>query len=165
MKIIRGLLALLVLLPGLMVAPAAVSEAQARGYGAEHCAVETEPMDMIFIRLKPTNYARIEKRLTPGDCGIDVTGHCKDGWCPVRQGRFDGWMHRAQLVSITPAVYCVARAEGSLDVHEGPGRSTKVVVSLHSNACGIALTPFKRGHWVRIKVHGHYGWVGESNIQ
>ena len=75
---------------------------------------------MIFIRLKPTNYSRIEKRLNPGECGIEVTGHCKTDWCPVRQGRFDGWMHRDQLAPMSPPVYCVARVDRgwTLDLHE-----------------------------------------------
>ena len=165
MSFLRGLLALCVL-PVLMMMPTA-AEAHSRGYGAEHCAIATEEMDMIFIRLKPTNYARIEKRLNPGECGIDVTGHCKMDWCPVRQGRFDGWMHRDQLVAMSPPVHCVARVDRgwTLDLYEQASRSTKVVVSLHEDYCGIAVTPFRKGHWVRVKAQGHYGWVAAANIR
>jgi len=50
-------------------------------------------------------------------------------------------------------------------VHEGPARSTRVVVSVHEGTCGISATPFQRGRWVRIKVAGHYGWVAEANLR
>jgi SH3-like domain-containing protein len=166
MTIIRGLLALL-LLPFMMAVPTAAEAHHPAAYGAEHCAAPTEEMDMIFIRHKPANYARIEKRVNAGECRIQITGHCNAGWCPVRQGKFDGWMHRAQLAPMSPPVFCVARVDNgwSLDVHEGPSRSTKVVVSVHEGTCGIAATPFQRGRWVRIKVHGHYGWVAEANLR
>ena len=158
MTMVRGLLALL-LLPFMMV-PTAVQAHHPAAYGAEHCAVNTEEMDMIFIRFRPQNYARIEKRLNPGDCGIDIVGHCDNDWCPVRQGAFDGWMHRNQLVPMSRPIYCV----DSVDLREGPGRYTKVVVSLHGGTCGVAATPFQKGHWVRVKAGGHYGWVNASSI-
>lgn len=167
MTMVRGLLALLVL-PFLMIVPAAAADIEWHhgGYGNEHCAVATEEMDMIFIRLKPTNYARIEKRLTAGDCGIDLTGGCDDGWCPVQQGRFDGWMHRDQLVAMSPPTHCVTRVKQGwvVDLHEGPSASMKIIVSLGDRYCGIALTPFRVGPWVRVNAGGHYGWVKAANI-
>lgn len=165
MTIIRGLLALLVL-PLVMLAPSGAA-AHSPSYGAEHCAVATEEMDMILIRDRPQSYARIWKRLNPGECGIAVVGECEDGWCPVRQGRFEGWMQRNRLAPMSPPVFCVGRVDRgwSLDVHEGPSRSTKVVVSIDEGTCGIAATPFQRGRWVRIKVQGYYGWVAEANLR
>ena len=159
MTIIRGLLALLIL-PFMMTVPTAVQAYHPPAYSAEHCAIATEEMDMIFIRLSSNNYSRIEKRVNPGECGIRIVGHCSEGWCPVRQGEFDGWMHRAQLVAMTAPVYCV----DGVDLREGPGRYTKTVVSLRDGQCGVAMTPFKKGKWVRVKAAGHYGWVSASSV-
>jgi SH3-like domain-containing protein len=96
-----------------------------------------------------------------------VTGRCHEGWCPVVQGRFDGWMHKDQLAPMSAAVYCVGRVDAgwTLDIHEGPSRSTRIVASLHDSYCGISLTPFKQGHWIRVKAAGAYGWVSETNIR
>jgi SH3-like domain-containing protein len=168
MTMLRGLCALLVL-TFLMLTPSAAADVDYLGYsygGAEHCAVETEEMDMILIRYDHNNYSRIEKRLKPGECGIEVSG-CHHGWCRVSQWKFDGWMHKDQLAAMSPPVYCIARGKRgwSVELREASWSSSKVVATISSRTCGISITPFSNGPWIRVKADGHYGWLKRGDIR
>lgn len=161
----RVLLALL-LLPLLILATATGAQAGSRPHdGIEHCVISDEEMEIITIRRDRNNYSLIEKRLYPGECRVRVVDNCQRGWCPVRQGPFRGWVHRENLAPLSPPVHCVTRVEGTLELYAEPSRSTRVVVSLDEDYCGIALTPYRIGHWVQVKAGGYYGWVSVSNIR
>jgi len=166
MAVVRALLALL-LLPALFVLPTAGAQAGSRHHGAEHCVVSREEMELILIRRDPNNHSLIEKRLFPGECGVQVVDNCRYGFCPVRQGRFDGWVHRANLAPVSDDVYCVAGVDRgwSLDLYAEPSRSTRVVVSLDDDFCGIAVTPVRIGHWVKVRAANFYGWVSVTNVR
>jgi SH3-like domain-containing protein len=161
---VRVLLALL-LLPLAFLVPTAGAQAHPRFHGVEHCVVSDEEMEIITIRRDPNNYSLIEKRLHPGECRVRVVDSCHKGWCPVRQGPFRGWVDRENLAPVSPPVHCVARVEGTLNLHAEPSRSTRVIVSLDAHYCGIAVTPNRVGHWVMVRAGGHYGWVSASNIR
>jgi SH3-like domain-containing protein len=163
----RVVLALL-LLPLLALASAGGAQAHSRHHGGvEHCVVSDEELEIITIRRAPNNYSLIEKRLHPGECGVRVVDSCSKGWCPVVQGRFDGWVHSDNLAPVSRPVHCVAStgSNWTLDLHAEPSRRTRVVVSLGADYCAIAVTPNRVGHWVMVKAGPYYGWVGRSSIR
>lgn len=167
MAVVRVLLALL-LLPAMFLLPTAGAQAGSRHhYGAEHCVVSHEDMEIIVIRRDANNYSLIEKRLTPGECGVQVVDNCRHGFCPVRQGPFDGWVQRENLAPVSRPIYCVTRVDRgwTLDLYAQPSSSTRVVVSLNDDFCGIAVTPVRVGHWVKVKAAHFYGWVSVTNLR
>jgi SH3-like domain-containing protein len=166
MVVVRVLLALL-LLSATSLLPTGVQAGSRHHYGAEHCVISHEEMEIILIRRDPNNHSLIEKRVFPGECGVRVVDNCRHGFCPVRQGQFDGWMHRKNLAPVSAAVYCVTRVDRgwSLDLHAEPSHSTRVVVSLNDDFCGIAVTPVRVGHWVKVKAGRYYGWVSVTNLE
>lgn len=165
MHVLRALFALLAL-PFLMALPAPASAHPYLGSG-ERCVVSNEDMDMILIREKPTGYAKINKKLNVGECGVVITGGCSNDWCPVRQGEFAGWMRGHNLAPISAPVFCVASTEYgySLDIHVAPSTRTAVVASLSWDYCGIEVLPFHDGHWQRVRVYGKDGWVNMTSIR
>ena len=112
------------------------------------------------------NYSRIEKRLNPGECGVDVVDHLP-AWAGARcaRGGSTAGCTAINLAADEPAGPLRGTGRSRLDARS-PRSSRRarprVVVSLHDDYCGIAVTPFRVGTGCGSRRSGHYGWVASA---
>lgn len=163
-KLQRAALTLMTLLLCGLGAPAG---ALAGGGGPEFCVVSREEMEMVMMRRKPNSWDVVEKRVYAGECGLFVTGDCRGRFCPVRQGRFTGWIPARNLAPVSPPVLCVARVVRGdvLELRAMPSNSARLVARVDRHYCGITLLTRRVGHWRLIRADGYEGWVSFTNLR
>lgn len=165
----RTRLALVLLaLFGLMAAPApaaAQSEPQVVP-GEEHCVVNVRSDDRLNVRARPGAGARIVTRLAYGDCGIIVVAPCRNGWCRIEDGHFEGYVNARFISMVSPALYCVTGVARNdrLNLRAYPAAISRIVTRLRPNQCDIAFLPYRVGNWQKVRVGGYEGWVNSRYL-
>lgn len=146
-----------------LAAPASANPVVA---GEEHCVVNVRSDDVLNIRAQPRSNAPILAGLRYGQCGVIVTGECQGNWCPAEDGHHAGWVHRRYISMVSPAMYCVTGVEDwdVLNLRAWPSTGSRVLAELPPNQCGIAVLPYARDGWQKVRVEGWEGWVGRRFI-
>ncbi|WP_349367718.1 SH3 domain-containing protein [Salinarimonas sp.] len=134
--------------------------------GEEHCVVNVRADDPLNMRAGPGVGHQILTRLAYGTCGVMVRGDCRGTWCPVEDGHYAGWVHARYISMVSPALYCVAGVgQGErLPLRAWPSHGSRVMAELGPRACGIALLPYAREGWQKIRIEGYEGWVPRANL-
>ena len=159
--VLLGLLAVLAL--HLSLRPA---QADPIAADSEHCVINVRSDDVLNLREGPGARAGILTGMRYGQCGVMVMGECRGDWCPVEEGHYAGWAHRHYLGMVSPAMYCVtgvAQNDG-LNLRAWPSTTSRVLTVLAPNACGIAILPYERDGWQKIRAEGWEGWVLRSYL-
>jgi uncharacterized protein YgiM (DUF1202 family) len=136
-------------------APAQVVE------GEEHCVVNVASWDRLNVRDEPSSSGAIVTKHRYGDCGIVVTGEVENGWAPIEDGHFAGWVNAKYISMVSPALYCVSgvSAGDTLNVRAYPSTVSKVITELDRHQCDIAFLPYAVGSWQKVRVDGYEGWA------
>ncbi len=134
--------------------------------GEEHCVINVRTDDGLNMRTGPgTRYAILTVKRY-GDCGITVTAPCGGNWCPVEDGHHAGYVSRRYIAMVSPALYCVTgvRPNDALNLRAFPATSSRILLRLPPNQCGIAFLPYATGGWQKIRVEGWEGWVARRYL-
>lgn len=129
--------------------------------GEEHCVVHVRRDDQLNLRAGPSARSAILTGLSYGQCGVIVTGPCRGDWCPVEDGHHAGWAHRRYLAMVSPARYCVSgvAAGDALNLRAYPSPTSRVLIQLGLDQCGIAFLPYARDGWQKVRADGWEGWA------
>jgi SH3-like domain-containing protein len=134
--------------------------------GEEHCVVNVASWDRLNVREEPSSGSAIVTKHRYGDCGITVTGNMHNGWVPVEDGHFAGWVKAKYLSMVSPALYCVTGVPvgDTLNLRAYPSTSSKVIAELDRHQCDIAFLPYAVGSWQKIRVDGYEGWANRKYL-
>jgi SH3-like domain-containing protein len=160
-----GLLAALALCAAFFAAPVP-ARADPVVAGVEHCVVHVRSDDVLNMRAQPGAQAAILTGLRYGQCGVMVTGECRGDWCPVEDGHHAGWAHKHYLATVSPARYCVTGVRGNdlLYMRAYPAPTSRILAGLNSDQCEVALLPYARDGWQKVRAEGWEGWVTRSYL-
>ena len=131
-----------------------VASAQQVVTAEEHCVVNVRADDALNLRVEPDADSPVVIRVGPNECGVIVTGVCGRYWCPVETKHNKGWVNRRYISIVSPSRYCVSglRAYEKLELRTWPSPESKVLLELPSYQCNIALLPFAKNIWQKIRV-------------
>jgi hypothetical protein len=67
---------------------------------------------------------------------------------------------------VSPAMYCVTGVArwDVLNLRAYPSATSRILVGIPPNRCGIAFLPFAVGDWQKIRVDGWEGWAHRSYL-
>lgn len=57
--------------------------------------------DVLYVRRGPSSEHDAVGSIAPASAGIEMTGRCVDGWCPIRASRIKGWVNSYYLAEDT----------------------------------------------------------------
>lgn len=134
--------------------------------GAEHCVINVRSDDVLNLRTQPNAQARVLTGLRYGQCGVMIADACRGNWCPVDDGHYAGWAHKHYLGMVSPARYCVTGIGRNdlLSVRAYPAHTSHVLVGLNLDQCDVALLPYARDGWQKVRAEGWEGWAPRSNL-
>ncbi|KQW81062.1 hypothetical protein ASC89_04320 [Devosia sp. Root413D1] len=134
--------------------------------GEEHCVVNVRTTDVLNIRARNSAASKVVATLHYGECGIVVTGSCKNSWCPVEDGHNAGWVRSSFISMVSPALYCVTGvgAGDGLNLRAFPSASSRIVTVLHRRQCDIAFLPYAVNGWQKVRADGYEGWVNRKYV-
>lgn len=134
--------------------------------GSEHCVVNVRADDALNLRTGPGVGYPVQTRLRYGQCGIMIYSACQGLWCPVEEGHYAGWSNRRYLAMVSPAMYCVTGVArwDVLNLRAYPSATSRILVGIPPNRCGIAFLPFAVGDWQKIRADGWEGWARRSYL-
>ena len=58
--------------------------------------------DTLNVRSGPSQYHPQVAAIPPRGRGVEITGACRDLWCPIRRGRVSGWVNSYYLAADAP---------------------------------------------------------------
>ena len=134
--------------------------------GEEHCVINVASWDKLNIRSGPSTKARVVVRKGYGSCGIMVIDSCQAKWCPVEDGHMKGWANRQFLSMVSPALYCTVNRgrHGVVKLRTFPSPQSRILITLKKYTCGIALLPYSRNNWQKVRVNGWEGWLNRAEV-
>jgi SH3-like domain-containing protein len=129
--------------------------------GEEHCVVNVATWDRLNVRDEPSSSGEIVVKHRYGDCGIVVVGEADNGWYPIEDGHYDGWVNGKYISMVSPSMYCVSGVdeEDVLNLRAYPSAISTIVEELDPTQCDIAFLPYAVGGWQKVRVAGNEGWV------
>ncbi|HZY67578.1 MAG TPA: SH3 domain-containing protein [Devosia sp.] len=129
--------------------------------GEEHCVVNVASWDRLNVREEPSTDSDVVTRLPYGECGVIVVGDVEEGWVPIEDGHFEGWVNARFISMVSPAMYCVSGVDDDdvLNLRAWPSPVSRVEVELDPHQCDIAFLPYAVGGWQKVRVDGYEGWV------
>ncbi len=129
--------------------------------GEEHCVVNVATWDRLNIRDEPSSSGEIVVRHRYGDCGIVVVGEAENGWVPIEDGHYEGWVNAKYISMVSPALYCVSGVDDGdvLNLRAYPSAISQIVEELEPFQCDIAFLPYATSGWQKVRVDGDEGWV------
>lgn len=134
--------------------------------GEEHCVVNVATDDVLNVREGPGTRFRVVAEERYGECGVIVLQSCRGNWCLVEDGHHRGYVHRHFIAAVSPARYCVTGvAPGDvLNLRAWPSPQSRVIHQIDRQACGIALLPYARDGWQKVRTGGWEGWVNSRHL-
>jgi hypothetical protein len=63
-----------------------------------------QPGDVLNVRRGPSEYHEQIASIPPTGRSVEITGRCRDDWCPVRYGKVRGWVNSYYLTAEGPRV-------------------------------------------------------------
>ncbi|RYD89869.1 MAG: SH3 domain-containing protein [Sphingobacteriales bacterium] len=132
----------------------------------EHCVINVKTSDVLNVRTKASMSSKVVTTLRYSDCGVVVTGACKGAWCPIETGHDAGWVNSRYISMVSPAMYCVAGVKqgDTLNLRAFPSSDSRILTKLARQQCDIALLPYSKGNWQKVRVNGFEGWVSRKFV-
>jgi uncharacterized protein YraI len=59
---------------------------------------------VLNVRRGPSEYHEQIASIPPTGRSVEITGRCRDDWCPVRYGKVRGWVNSYYLTAEGPRV-------------------------------------------------------------
>lgn len=147
------------------------------------CVAGVAPNDTLRIRTGPASDYPEAGQIPPNACGVQVSGNCRSGWCPVSYRGKKGWSSAMYLreegspgmkrpPASTPAAgksagLCVdgIATGAALQVRSGPGAQYVPLYGFKPGTCGIRITGACRDVFCPVQLREYRGWADRRNLR
>ncbi|MFM1816724.1 MAG: hypothetical protein RLZ98_3419 [Pseudomonadota bacterium] len=147
------------------------------------CVRGVASSDTLRIRSGPDASNSEVGRIPHDACGVQVTGPCRRGWCPVAFRGVSGWSSGRYLAEqsgrapqqpapqaqekLKAAGLCVTGIppDGALQIRSGPGGNFVALYGFRAGTCGIRITGRCRGVFCPVQYKEFNGWADRRNLR